>query len=174
MNTPSRGQGHHIPKWFRDETRRRFRRERISLMTLGERLGDATGRDRPFPHPSLLRFWKGHGSFELADAFLALYVDLPNYVYFPRDIAEARAFEQVRLLANSRRRSPEMQDMLAAVDARAEIGPVDGAAGPRGVASRDGKDAKARGERKAARATGDARGTRRVETPGPRVGARRT
>lgn len=119
--TTLRGSRSPVPQWWLKVAERRFRQEQptLTLSTLGAKLAEAVQRPKPWRHPSVLRFFDGQPTAEMADAFLRLFPELPRYVYFPEDEIEANAFEAIRVFADARRQKrPTLQPLLRAVDRR--------------------------------------------------------
>lgn len=113
----TRGSRAPVPKWWISAARRRVRSQRLSLQALGEQLAEVAERDQPWSYVSLIRFFDGKPTAEIADAFLRLFPELPEYVYYPRSMAEARAFASIRDAIDEKARRP----LLRAIDRRAGV-----------------------------------------------------
>jgi hypothetical protein len=80
-----------VPPWWLAHVGEVAAASGLSRAELGERLALTVGRSRSWSAMTVWRFLRGeHVTDELADAFQVLF-ELPPYVFYPRDLADAVA-----------------------------------------------------------------------------------
>lgn len=133
-----------VPQWWLALAGRQVEATGLGLVEIGKRLAAKVDRDQDFNHGTISRFLAGEGvTDELVEAFAKLF-DLPQPVYYPRDLNEAMMFRAATVARRDR-----LDDMDAAAEKLAgETGKrqtqdVDSANGAKGR-GRDGSVGKGR------------------------------
>lgn len=120
--------------------------------TAGVVLALAAGEAEPWSHAKMWRCFSGKMTDDVVRAILVLCPHLPRPVYYPRDYAEAIAYEEERRRADARRKRASLEPQLLEVERREGVASI----GPREVASDHVETETRRGARRGNRARGGA------------------